>query len=90
MGLNDSLTIANALSFGRCARYARYPWCFRCIRTPWLPSSYARLPPQISKVLSLFPGRTRFPAFAFDLAAMPIGWASLLFRSASRSSRYAV
>jgi len=46
MSLDALLTIANALPSRRCARYAHYPWCFRCIRTPWPPTSSARFPRQ--------------------------------------------
>jgi len=70
MSLCGLLTIANAMSHWRRTRYARNPCPFRWNRTPWPPTSRARLPRRCVRWLDLCEEQSPLPIFAFDLTVL--------------------
>jgi len=61
-------------------RYARNPCSFRWSRTPWPPTSCARLPRQENRWLNLYEEQSPLPVFAFNLSVLNFAQASLFIR----------
>jgi len=70
MSLCVSLTIAIVLTHGRRTGSVRNPCPFRWGRTPWPPTSSARLPRRYFRRLDLCGKQSSLPIFAFDLSAL--------------------
>jgi len=70
MSLCALLTIANAVSHRRRTWYARNPCPFRWNRTPWPPTSCARIPRRWFRWLDLCEEQSPLPIFAFDLSVL--------------------
>jgi len=51
-------------------RSVRNPCSFRWSRTPWPPTSCARLPRQVFRWLNLYKGQSPLLVFAFDLSVL--------------------
>jgi len=87
MGLCTLLTIANAVLHRRRARFARNPCSFRWSRTPWPPTSCARIPWRNFRWLDLSEEDTPLPVFALNLSVPELAQASLLIPRLAGDSR---
>jgi len=80
VSLDVLLTIANALTPWRVPGICTQPCCFRCNRTPWPPSSCARLPRQDFRLPEPFTAKIADSGKANSPHGPESAWASLLIR----------